>query len=355
MIVVLVAAIVAAVCSAAAGALVIELLARTVLAQQPALRYRLSLVILAAAAIAPMAATGGSVVRGALPHVAMTSSTMPVVTRTLAAQSSASLLATHESARSSPLRWDIDARSNFARATSTSVGAEVVRLASFVWLMGFAIGALRIFRSLRAMRRIKNGARPGFARVASLPRDAAVLTTIEVTAPACVGYFRPVVLVPEWFFAADSDGTEDVLAHEAAHLARYDDWTLLLERACCSALWFHPAAHAIARRMDTDRELACDDIVVGQTNEPRRYALALLRCAESALTGRRDIALAFANRGLGERVARVLAPRRNQNRAGAILASTIVGALVVSGIALPALRRLRTKRSNRSRQLPLDR
>src|SRR5260370_21934325 len=71
--------------------------------------------------------------------------------------------------------------------------------------------------------------------------------------------------------------------HEAAHLARGDDVALIFQRLLQAVFALHPVVHWIARRIDLEREIACDDFVVEATGQPRPYAACLTRVVE--LTG----------------------------------------------------------------------
>ena len=54
----------------------------------------------------------------------------------------------------------------------------------------------------------------------------------------------------------------NVLAHELAHVQRFD-WPLQLEaEGVCAALWFNPIAWVVARRLRDEGERACDDVVL---------------------------------------------------------------------------------------------
>jgi Ca-activated chloride channel family protein len=112
-------------------------------------------------------------------------------------------------------------------------------------------------------------------------RRAAVLRSTKIGTPMLAGLRRPAILIPERLF---TELTEEELAqiglHEAAHLARRDDYALLAARAIEAALPFHPVVRWIVRRIDLERELACDDFVVESIGAPRSYAACLLRVVE---------------------------------------------------------------------------
>ena len=76
---------------------------------------------------------------------------------------------------------------------------------------------------------------------------------------------------------------EQIGIHEAAHLLRNDDYALLLQRILEALFALHPVVRWISRRIDLEREIACDDFVIASTNNPQPYAACLARVVQ--LTG----------------------------------------------------------------------
>ena len=103
-------------------------------------------------------------------------------------------------------------------------------------------------------------------------------------AGACaLGLGRPVILVSRSVADALSDESlDEIVMHEQAHLDRYDDWSQLLLAVVGSLAGLHPAVRFLARRLDVDREAACDDRVVSCTGAARRYASSLLTVAAAS-------------------------------------------------------------------------
>ena len=67
------------------------------------------------------------------------------------------------------------------------------------------------------------------------------------------------ILVPPGMAAEwKEDELDPVLLHEAAHLARRDDWTNLGSRFLLALLPFQPALLILERRLREEREWACD-------------------------------------------------------------------------------------------------
>jgi beta-lactamase regulating signal transducer with metallopeptidase domain len=100
------------------------------------------------------------------------------------------------------------------------------------------------------------------------------------TSPATFGWIRPTVLLPALCLEQDCSELEDILRHELHHVRRRDSVWNGLAIACRALLFFHPAAWYAVRKMQFDRELACDLAVV--SHAPARkgeYAECLIRFA----------------------------------------------------------------------------
>ena len=94
-----------------------------------------------------------------------------------------------------------------------------------------------------------------------------------------IGLWRPVILLP-WAWVADMppEALEAVLAHELAHVRRWDLWVSLGQRLVEALLFYHPAVWWISRRISLERELCADELAVTATGQRLAYAetLALL-------------------------------------------------------------------------------
>ena len=117
---------------------------------------------------------------------------------------------------------------------------------------------------------------------------------------------HPAVILPEPLLAKlSTDELDHVILHELAHVARRDDWTNLAARAATALVGWHPAAAWVLRRIDREREIACDDWVVAATGAPRPYAASLARLFELCWTKDREIlatGMAGHRSQLGDRI-----------------------------------------------------
>jgi beta-lactamase regulating signal transducer with metallopeptidase domain len=180
-------------------------------------------------------------------------------------------------------------------ASSPSLAGILLGTAPILFLLVVSGGAVfmlsRLGYSLYRLFQMKLGAYPlgdeTAQRVISLleridiDRPIRVLRSDQISTPVAIGYRHPVILLP-----ADlgdnlfGDELDTVVLHELAHLARRDDWAKLFQRLVQAVLFFHPAIWWVSRRLDLDREIACDNWVIARTGAPTRYARCLARLME---------------------------------------------------------------------------
>ncbi len=121
------------------------------------------------------------------------------------------------------------------------------------------------------------GARRKYVRLAASP---------EIDIPVAVGPRQLAILIPSRVMDAldsreiDEGALDQIGLHEAAHIARYDDYALLLQRAIEALFALHPVVRWITRQIDLEREIACDDFVIQATQRPRSYASCLTQMVE---------------------------------------------------------------------------
>jgi bla regulator protein blaR1 len=167
-------------------------------------------------------------------------------------------------------------------------------------------------------------------------RHVVFCTSALVQVPTAIGLLKPAVIVPKWVLEElSADELNQILLHELAHLRRWDDWTNLAQKIVKALFFFHPAVWWIEKKVSLEREMACDDAVLAETESPRAYAECLAHLAEKTLI-QRSVALAQAALGrlrhTSLRVAKIL----DRNRASASGASK-PAVLLVAGFAVACL------------------
>src|ERR1700730_2809816 len=161
-------------------------------------------------------------------------------------------------------------------------------------------------------------------------------------APAVIGWFRPIVLLPVTALTGLSEEQlQSIIVHELAHIQRLDAFVNVFQISVETLLFYHPAVWWLNKRIRAEREHCCDDVAVSLCGNPVEYARALTLMEE----WRTAPALAMAaNRGpLTERILRVLglksagAGTRGIGLTGGLLCLTaaLVAGNAVLGIAYP--------------------
>jgi beta-lactamase regulating signal transducer with metallopeptidase domain len=150
-----------------------------------------------------------------------------------------------------------------------------------IWAAILLLRLCQLGRSYVYLRSVKRGATVSVIPMPDIPRRADLLVSRDIVSPMALGFLKPAVVLPEPLIEQLSDAErEHVLLHEAAHLARHDDWANLAARFLAGALALYPVAIWILHRIDREREIACDDWVVARTGAARSYAVSLARLFE---------------------------------------------------------------------------
>ncbi len=219
-----------------------------------------------------------------------------------------------------------------------------------LWLTGFCsllavvlLGAISLFR----LRRFRS-------QPADLPLQTEtnrLRTQLGITSPVRVlqcatrqipmtwGCFRPVILLPTQ--ASDWSPAERtaVLAHELAHIKRYDSSLQWLAHLACALHWYNPLAWIAAHKLRNAQETACDDTVLNLGTNAPQYAHQLTaivaQCQNRAF--RMTPALAAARPGkLERRIHDILSPEQNRTNPTRSQMTTISLSLATLALTLAA-------------------
>jgi beta-lactamase regulating signal transducer with metallopeptidase domain len=196
------------------------------------------------------------------------------------------------------------------------------------WALTGIVGVIRLAHRWHAARALvrrsapfdagREARLPSWSRARMTTRRPAELRICDDIGGACaLGFRRPVILVGRQLAGVLDDTALDLIVlHEHAHLARRDDWLKLLQACVVAVVWWHPAVLWLSRRIDLDREAACDDYVLARTDAARRYASALLHAAGGSRRDALAVVPGAATRpsALHVRVAWLFDTRRHRGR-----------------------------------------
>src|SRR2546426_1352233 len=155
----------------------------------------------------------------------------------------------------------------------------------------------------------------------------------RLDAPAVLGWFRPVVLLPmRALTGMDEQQIEAVIAHELAHIRRLDCFVNLFQIAVETLLFYHPAVWWVSQRVRAERENCCDDEAISICGDAVVYARALTLMEEWRTA---PALMMAANRSrLAERVVRLLGLDGDAGTGRTRMAGLGVSAVCLTGALL---------------------
>jgi TonB family protein len=173
--------------------------------------------------------------------------------------------------------------------------SQIARWALPVWSLGVLLFALRLVWASRQISALRRQAKPpeaavlaivsGLQKRMNLARPMRVLISAVADCPSVVGWIRPVVLLPAAaLLGLTPQQLEAVLAHELAHIQRYDYLVNMLQAVVETLLFYHPAVWWASARIRQERELCCDDLAVATCGDALCYARALTRLERLRVT-----------------------------------------------------------------------
>ncbi|HUW81463.1 MAG TPA: M56 family metallopeptidase [Phycisphaerae bacterium] len=171
-----------------------------------------------------------------------------------------------------------------------------------------------------------------------LRRRVAVAVSDVAHGPVLAGVIKPVILLPRHI--SDQLSTHQVrliVAHEVAHVRRFDNLFLLIQRLAEMFLFFHPTVWLCGWAMRREAESACDDAVLAVYGGSTQYADSLTRVAEmrDGLTRRLLVnTFAAAESNFSQRVRRILGGRPART-ALAMSAVSVVALVIIGCLDLP--------------------
>jgi beta-lactamase regulating signal transducer with metallopeptidase domain len=171
---------------------------------------------------------------------------------------------------------------------------HVLSVAGCIWLVGaLVLGILILRRSVALALGVRRRPCIGGAEIERLMkyckrsigcrREVRVVETPGVSVPALFGIMHPCVLLPTGATRTmPRESLRHVFLHELAHLKRHDLVISWLASVLQVVHWFNPLVWYALRRMRTDRELACDALVLSRLGreESEEYGRTLVYLSE---------------------------------------------------------------------------
>jgi bla regulator protein blaR1 len=209
-----------------------------------------------------------------------------------------------------------------------------------IWMAGVSIFTVRLLGGWQYIIKLKRTAVPitderaalttVLGRRLGIARLLRIAESAHITAPAVIGYFKPLILVPIGMFTGLSrEQVETVLLHELIHIRRHDFLINLLQSFMEVVFFFNPFVWIVSAIIRTEREYCCDDEVVKRYH-PRIYAEALAHLEESRIC-RPGLVLSLSGNKINllKRIERIMGTSLKNN---AVLQWLVPVVLVVVGL-----------------------
>ncbi len=217
----------------------------------------------------------------------------------------------------SPARLPLDAPPAWRAALQAWMPALVL-----AWSAGVGLMSLRLCLGLAWVGRLRRQAvaapaiwqarldalalRMGLRRSGRIP----LKLHAGLASPVTVGFWRPVILLPAALLSGMPVALlEALLAHELAHVRRWDYVVNLLQSVAEALLFFHPVVWWLSARMRAEREQVADALAAQALQDPQQLATALHALSLHAAAPQHAGLLMSARGGaLLTRIERLMAP-----------------------------------------------
>jgi beta-lactamase regulating signal transducer with metallopeptidase domain len=158
-----------------------------------------------------------------------------------------------------------------------------------------------------------------------------LLNSVRVKVPMVIGWMKPAILIPTSMLTGlSTEQIESIVAHELAHIRRYDYLINIFQLIVETLLFYHPVVWWMSNEMRIEREHSCDDLAVAVTGDAMTYARALTNLEELRMGHQSGVfAMAATDGSLMSRIRRIMgvsAGDANQS------SNWLVGLLILAGM-----------------------
>lgn len=269
----------------------------------------------------------------------------------------------HDSTQASPRAEDIDhvdyavenqkSSDSSAMSSANGSGRIVAPWLAAIWLCGSILMLLRGLAGFVIVRRWLvesaavaessltelNDIVQELSRRLKLRRIIRIVISEHIDTPAVVGVLWPVIMVPvSMLTGVPADQWRIMIAHELAHIRRWDPLVSLIQMVIESLLFFNPFVWWLNRTIRSEREACCDAVAARICGQPMAVAKTLVEVAASIHRPVISSAMAFAEPSsegeLSDRVLRLVQPDRAPRSKISWLSVTVVMVVLATTLVL---------------------
>lgn len=187
-----------------------------------------------------------------------------------------------------------------------------------IWLVGTTLLLLRLVIGFTHVQSLKvQQVNPISADIQALmnsllektqmPDTIKLLESARASVPMTIGWIKPVVLLPVGIASGLTiKQLEAILAHELAHIKRYDYLVNIFQNFVEILFFFHPATWFISGKVRDERENCCDDFAVEICGDSLVLAKALTQVASFQQQPRLAMAFGAKRQTFMDRIKRII-------------------------------------------------
>ncbi|MEY4539999.1 MAG: hypothetical protein RLZZ306_1756 [Bacteroidota bacterium] len=204
--------------------------------------------------------------------------------------------------------------------------ASNINLIVQIWLIGIALFFVKLILDVWSVNRLKN---TGLKSVnyktlekfnelilkLKITRKIEIFESNQTVSPVVVGNIKPFILLPIGLASSLTiNELEAILAHELAHIERYDFLVNILQSIIEIIFFFNPGIWLISAQVRQEREHCCDDFSVSITADKMLLVSALSQVETFRIN--QHLAMAFGKKRMTllNRVKRILGVNTKENR-----------------------------------------
>lgn len=211
----------------------------------------------------------------------------------------------------------------------TPISNGVLGLVVGAWLIGVLLSALRFLCGLLEIYRWKREAKylncseitaivERLSQRLGIRKSIAILESTRLGIPAAMGWLRPVIFLPVQAISGLSrTELEAVIAHELAHIRRYDYVVNLVQCWIEILFFYHPAVWWLSAQVRLEREHCCDELAIEVCGDRIPLARALSRLEEWRVE-EPEWLMAASGGVLMKRIRRILNVQTSTRRVGVV-------------------------------------
>jgi beta-lactamase regulating signal transducer with metallopeptidase domain len=239
---------------------------------------------------------------------------------------------------------------SFQKSLSQSITSLLPTFVS-LWILGVGFFTFRLGNGVLHVRKYKTlgisePCEDWQKRFSSLCEKLKIEQTVKllqsnfIKTPIVVGWLKPLILVPtSVFLQMNPLELETILAHELAHIRRFDNLVNFAQSFVEILFFYHPCVWWMSAVVRREREFACDDAVVKMFENPHTvYASALANLEEIRQTAKENappkLSMAASGGKLMLRINRILEKNtERQNPKHTLWSAVGLALLLISAIS----------------------